>query len=203
MVWPNVASLMHTAVMFANDVESPPWGTSSSLRWRRCRCWWYLPWTHLRGDAKVVIIAQVQRRHGDRTVHPLTWSGVSGGSVSLLNIQPCCFFFNPQLSHHLQRPLPSSAVQMSASPPKNESINLSFYPSLLSPLVFVFQAIIFPRSSLIWFQSLSVSEAGEPKRNPDSFEATISLPAESSLYSKMLRFKVRLSGRLNRGHLLT
>lgn len=93
MVRPNVASLMHTAVMFANDVESPPWGTSSSLRWRRCRCWWYLPWTHLRGDAKVVIIAQVQRRHGDRTVHPLTWSGVSGGSVSLLNIQPCCFFF--------------------------------------------------------------------------------------------------------------
>lgn len=87
-------------------------------------------------------------------------------------IRPCCLFY-PQLSHHLQRPLPSSAVLMSLSP-KNESINLSFYPSLLSPLVFVFQAIIFPRSSLIWFQSLSVSsEAGEPKRNPDGFEATI------------------------------
>lgn len=147
---------------------------SSSLWRRRRRCWWYLPWTHLEGDAQVVIIAPAQRRHGDRTVLPVTWADVSGGSLSLLIIQPCCLFFNPQLSHHLQRPLPSSAVQMSLSPSKNESINLSCYPSFLSPLVFVFQAIIFPRSSLIWSQSLSVSsEAGEPKRNPDSFEATI------------------------------
>lgn len=173
MVRRNVASLMHTAVMFANDVESPPRGTSSSLRWRRWRCWWYLPWTHLRGDAQVVIIAAAQqRRHGDRPAHPLTWAAVSGGSMSLLKVQPRSP--NPQLSHHLQRPLPSSAVQMSSSPPKNENINLSVYPSLLPTLVLVFQAIIFPGSSLIWFQSLSVSsEPWEPKRNPDSFEATI------------------------------
>lgn len=98
MVRRNVASLMHTAVMFANDVESPPRGASSSLRRRRCRCWWYLPWTHLRGDAQVVIIAPAQRRHGERTVHPLPWAGVSGGSTSWLNLWPCCLFFIYNLS---------------------------------------------------------------------------------------------------------
>lgn len=112
----------------------------------------------------------LQRRHGDRPRTPtymsrrLRWINVFAERPALiLNLVIICGDL-----------CPSSAVQMSSSPPKNENINLSVYPSLLPPLVLVFQAIIFPGSSLIWFQSLSVSsETGEPKRNPDSFEATI------------------------------
>lgn len=153
-----------------------------------------------------MIIAPVPRRHGDHTVQPLTLSGVSGRSMSPLNIRPCppFFFFYPPLSRHSQRPLPSPPVQVSSSPPKTETIHFSSYPSLLSSLVSVFQAIIGPRSSLIWFQSRSISsEAAEPKRNPDSFEATIVCTLKRSLRSKMPWLKVRLSGQLNRGHLST
>lgn len=147
----------------------------------------------------MVIIAPLPRRHGDHTQHTLTLSGVSSRSMLLLNIQSCCLFC-PQLGHHLKRPLPSSGVQVS---PKMETINFPSHPSLLSRLAFVFQAIIIPLSSLIWFQSLSVSsEAGEPKRDPDGFEATIVCVLKAVYIPKCCGSDGR-SGQLNRGHPLT
>lgn len=176
MVRRNVASLMHLAVMFANDVESPPRGTSSSLRWRQCRCWWCLPWTHLRGDAQVVIIAPVQQRHGDCTVHLLTRVGVSGGSMSLPNIQPCCLFLfinYSDLCHLQQFRCPQIPLKIIAliSP----SIHLFHYlPSFQPDMVLISICLFWGRRA---------------KEEPRQLWSNNSLSAESSLYSKLLRSK--------------
>lgn len=153
----------------------------------------------------MAIIAPVPRRHGDHTVQPLTLSGVPGRSMSPLNIRPCPLFFLILRSVVIHSDLCRlRRFRCPQVPLKLRPFIFSSYPSLLSSLVSMFQAIIVPCSSLIWFQSRSISsEAGEPKKNPDSFEATIVCVLKRSLRSKMLWLKVRLSGRLNRGHLST